>query len=103
MITKKILYPLLEKFREEVIAAKLNVNPSILTQCIGEDNYEALVDVVNKVDYLCRNDLEHLLKYYPDTSICKEYQKQLERTSEIYTAMDTYYNNHHKETNQNKR
>ena len=90
MITKKILYPLLEKFREEVIAAKLNVNPSILTQCIGEDNYEALVDVVNKVDYLCRNDLEHLLKYYPDTSICKEYQKQLERANEIYNAIDEY-------------
>src|SRR5699024_4679026 len=56
MAAKKLLFPLLEKFREEVIEAKINVNPSILTQCIGEDNYEALVDAVNKVDYLCRKD-----------------------------------------------
>ena len=98
MATKKLLFPLLEKFREEVIEAKINVNPSILTQCIGVDNYEVLVDAVNKVDYLCRNDLEYLLKYNPDAPMCKEYQKQLERASEIYSAIDTYYDNHYKDS-----
>ena len=42
------------------------------------------------MDYLCRNDLEYLLKYNPDAPMCKEYQKQLERANEIYNAIDEY-------------
>lgn len=80
----------MEKFREEVIAAKINANPSILTQSIGEDNYEALVDTVNKVDYLCRNGLSYELEHSPDSVMCKEYQEQLKRAAEIYTAIGEY-------------
>ena len=90
LFTKKLLFPLVEKFREEVIAAKINAEPSILTQSIGEDNYEALVDTVNKVDYLCRNGLSYELEHSPDSVMCKEYQEQLKRAADIYTAIDEY-------------
>ena len=90
MATKKLLFPLLEKFRDEVIEAKINVNPSILTQCIGVDNYEGLVDAVNKVDYLCRNGLVSDLKYAPDSAKCDEYREQVKRVADIYVAIDEY-------------
>lgn len=90
LFTKKLLFPLLEKFREEVIAAKINTRPSILTQCIGEDNYEALVDTVNKVDYLCRHGLANDLKHNPDSVICEEYREQVQRATDIYAAIDEY-------------
>lgn len=90
LFTKKLLFPLLEKFREEVIAAKINTRPSILTQRIGEDNYEALVDTVNKVDYLCRHGLANDLKHNPDSAICEEYREQVQRATDIYAAIDEY-------------
>lgn len=68
----------------------INVNPSILTQCIGVDNYEGLVDAVNKVDYLCRNGLVSDLKYAPDSAKCDEYREQVKRVADIYAAIDEY-------------
>ena len=67
-------------------------NSSIFTQCIGEDNYEAVVNTVNKVGYLYRYGLEDELKYYNSNStLCEEYQKLLIRVIDIYNAIDEYF------------
>lgn len=55
--TKDILMPLLERYRKQVIDAKLSSNHESLTKYIGKENFEQLVDVVNKVEYLKTQDL----------------------------------------------
>lgn len=87
---KNIVMPLVEEYRDIVIASKVHSDVSFLAQYIGEDNFEALVDVVNHVDYLCRNGLDRKLKESPNDSMCLDYQKELERASDIYTAIDEY-------------
>src|SRR5699024_6814206 len=48
LITKNLLRPLLSKFRQQVISAKVKADHSELIRYIGKDNFEELVDVVNK-------------------------------------------------------
>ena len=79
---RNLLRPLVSQFRDEVIAAKIYGIPTLLTSKIGIDNYEDLVDIVNQVDYICRNGLRS--KTINNTI----YQTQLERTANVYTSID---------------
>lgn len=92
LITKNLLKPLVSKFREQVIASKINSNRYELMSYIGVDNFEELVDVVNKVDYLARNGVANKINESPDDEMVKEYFKQVERAKEIYIDIDNYYN-----------
>ncbi len=78
--TKNILYPLVKMFRKEIIESKMKKNPEIFIHRIGKDNFEELVDIVNKVDYLCRNDL----------TTKEEYQEQQERINKVYESISEY-------------
>lgn len=90
-LVKDLLKPLLDKFRKQVIAAKVNSNSSHLTDYIGRDNFEKLVDALNKVDYLVNNGLELKMKDSPSDSMVLEYQEQLDRVNQIYKNIDAYY------------
>ena len=91
LITRNILQPLLLSFRQQIIKAKVNSDSSILTSYIGEENFEELVDVVNKVDYLSRNGVVPKIDTSPDDEMVKDYYKQLERAQNIYLNIDSYY------------
>lgn len=93
LITRNLLIPLLDKFRKQVINAKIKVDHTELTKYIGNDNYEELVDVINKVDYLARNGVGEKIESEIDDEMVREYNKQVERIKQIYVNIDTYYIN----------
>lgn len=91
LLTKNLLRPLLSKFRQEVINAKVKSDRNELIRYIGNNNFEDLVDVVNKVDYLSRNGVISKIETSPDDDMVKEYFKQVERVKKIYINIDDYY------------
>lgn len=93
LITKNLLKPLLSKFRKQVIAAKVKADHNELIRYIGKDNFEELVDVVNKVDYLSRNGVVPKIDTSPDDEMVKEYFEQVERAKKIYSNIDNFYSN----------
>lgn len=95
LITKNLLQPLLLKFRSQVISAKINADQNELTRYIGQDNFEELVDVVNKVDYLSRNGVIDKIETSPEDELVKEYFKQVNRAEKIYHNIDDYYDNNY--------
>lgn len=94
LITKNLLKPLVQNFREQVIKAKINACPEELIRYIGEDNFENLVDAVNKVDYLSRNGVIPKIEESPEDEMVVEYLKQVDRVKKIYRDIDKYYNEH---------
>jgi len=92
-ITKDLLQPLLQKFKKQVIKAKINSEPQELIKYIGEDNFEELVDAVNKVDYLSRNGVMPKIDKSPEDAMVIEYFEQIERVKQIYNNIDNYYAN----------
>ena len=95
LITKNLLQPLLLKFRSQVISAKINADQNELTRHIGQDNFEELVDVVNKVDYLSRNGVINKIETSKEDELVKEYFKQVNRAEKIYHNIDDYYDNNY--------
>ncbi len=93
-ITRELLQPLIKKYRKQVIRAKVNSAPQLLIEYIGLENYEDLVDAVNKVDYLTRNSLTYKLEHDKEDPIVTEYYEQIERVKQIYINIDEYYANH---------
>ncbi len=93
LITKNLLKPLLLKFRQQVISAKVKADQNELIRYIGKDNFEELVDVVNKVDYLSRNGVVPKIDTSPDDEMVKDYFEQVERAKKIYSNIDYYSNN----------
>ena len=78
-------------FRKEVISAKINTNQEELTQYIGKENFEELVDAVNKVDYLARNGVIPKINNQPDDDMVKEYHSQVKRVEKIYENIKDYF------------
>lgn len=93
LITKNLLKPLLLKFRQQVISAKVKTDRNELIRYIGKEYFEELVDVVNKVDYLSRNGVVPKIDTSPDDELVKEYFEQVERAKKIYSNIDDYYIN----------
>ena len=93
LITKNLLKPLLLKFRQQVIRAKVKADHNELIKYIGKDNFEELVDVVNKVDYLSRNGVVPKIDTSPDDEMVKEYFEQVKKVKRIYSNIDYYSNN----------
>lgn len=92
-ITKNLLQPLLQRFKSQVIKAKINAEPEELIRYIGKDNFEELVDAVNKVDYLSRNGVIPKIDSSKDDEMVLEYFRQVERVKKIYENIDDYYRN----------
>ena len=56
-ITKTMLKPLLNRYRRQVIKARITGDRQQLYDTIGEENFEELNDAINKVDYLLNQGL----------------------------------------------
>ncbi len=92
LIIKNLLTPLVTKFRAQVIKAKITSSHLELTKYIGTANFEELVDIVNKVNYLIKNGLVSKLAGSSDDEIVREYNRQLEKIKIVYNNIDNYYN-----------
>ena len=94
LFIRGLLDPLVELFKPQVIKAKINSDPQEFTKYIGEDNFEELVDIVNKIDFLFENG--YLIKEgnssLDDMDI--EYQMQIERIIQVYASIFDYANIH---------
>lgn len=88
--TKQIVYPLLLNFREQLIKAKVTASPMEFIKLIGRDNFENLVDILNKVDYLTQNGMEALKE---NSKLEKEYLRELDKLNDVYNSIDFYYKN----------
>lgn len=89
-LTKDILRPLVRLYRDYVIEAKINADKSILTNYIGEENFEELNDIVNKVEYLCRKGVKYKLEKNEECEEVIEYNKQLDRAQQVYKNIEEY-------------
>ena len=98
-LVETILKPLVELYREYVIEAKINSNQSILSDYIGAENFEELVDIVNKVEYLTSQGLKYKLDKNEVCEEVKEYNRQLDRVKQIYKNIERYVANN---INENK-
>jgi hypothetical protein len=90
-INKKILFPLIKKYRKYVIEAKVMSDASILTKYIGESNYEELVFLLNWVDNLYDNGLNISLKNKSNDNLTNQYYLILKRKEDVYQKIDIYY------------
>ena len=93
-LLKELVQPLIGMCREDVVEAKIFANPTILADSIGADNYEELVDIVNKVDYFVHCGLEEKLKSEPNSQLCIDYFEQKRRAEATYEAIGEYYKDH---------
>lgn len=89
-ILKQALIPLITNYRQEVIDFKLSANLFILINAIGKDNFEELIDIINKLDYL--NDQKIYLETIDDdlNDINNEIKNELIRLSLLYKKIDRY-------------
>lgn len=80
-ITKNILMPFLERFRDIFVKAYITSDSEELFDKIGKGNFEQLNDIINKVDYLCFKGLN-------TASLIDEYGKELARAKQVYSDME---------------
>lgn len=89
-ILKQALVPLITNYRKEVIDFKLNANLFILINAIGRNNFEELIDIINKLDFL--NDQKIYLETIDDdlNDINNKIKNELIRLSLLYKKIDKY-------------
>ena len=89
IILKKLLMPFVEKYKENIVSARITGNMQSLFNRIERDNFETLNDCINKIDYLITEGLTEDLKFGKNNSeLVKEYNKQKSRIEEIYRNME---------------
>ena len=84
-----LLNPIYENFKEELVKAKV-YDPKYLIDAIGEDNYEELNDIVNKVHNLLDKGLFKALKNNEDHPDLEEYNNELKRAEVLYEKIFSY-------------
>ena len=90
-ITKKMLVPFLQKYKKQIIEARITGDIDKLLNTIGKNNFEELNDCINKVDYLIEEkNLKRYIEKEEKNDITKEYDEQLKRLEKIYTNMELY-------------
>lgn len=89
---KGLVSRFLSTYRKQIIKSRLTGNMEEMYNYIGQENFEALNDVINKVSSLEDLGLNSKLRNNQvDDTIVLEYNKQLERLEEIYANMETYH------------
>lgn len=95
-ITKNLLRPFIQKYRKQIIEARITGNNTKLLATIGKENFEELNDAINKLDYLIYLEgiysIEFINKESNNKNIVECYN-QLQRVQKIYSNMDNYRNN----------
>lgn len=95
-ITKNLLRPFVQKYREQIIQARITGNSTKLLTTIGKENFEELNDAINKLDYLIYLEGIYSIEFINEKSSnvnIVECYNQLQRVEKIYTNMDDYKNN----------
>lgn len=89
-ILKEIVIPLLKRVRPEIIETRMTGNLEVLWNKIGYENYEALNDIVNKVDYLIREKdlIEKLNKDDQNDETVVEFREEMSKLEQIYLNID---------------
>lgn len=102
-ITKNLLRPFVQKYKEQIIQARITGNRTELFATIGKENFEELNDAINKLDYLIYLEgicsIEFINEESSNENIVECYNL-LQRVQEIYSNMDNYRNNI-EQTNEN--
>ena len=75
-------------FRAPLIKAKVTASPEEFTKLIGEENFEELIDIVNKVDLLTKDGLG-VLNEKPELK--RMYTEELNKLNELYKKIYAYY------------
>lgn len=89
-ILKKMLYPLFDKVEEELLDSRLTGDTLSFVTLIGLENFQALNDSINHVDFLLSSqELREKLKRkaYQDPTVI-EYNEILEHVELIYQDID---------------
>jgi len=90
---RNLLGPFVKQYKDILTRAMINANQKELTDYIGKDNFEELVDAINKIDSLWLESTRNLEN--PTTEKekenFKEYLEQIERIKQIYIDMEEYY------------
>lgn len=92
-ICKELLTNFLNKYRKEVIGVLLYGDIETLYNTVGEENFEELNDIVNRVDYMIEKfGLMQRLANNPqnEDTVLVEYYKQLERLNKVYDNMERH-------------
>lgn len=88
-IVKGLLSTFVERYRAHIVRARILGDIQGLYDIVGEENFEELNDVVNKVDSL--QGLAYKLKEgMKEDPIVQEYYKQIERLERIYANMQEH-------------
>lgn len=88
---------MLSLYRDYVIKAKINGDRSILSNYIGEDNFEQLVYAVNKVESLVKKGLSDKLENNKPCIEVNEYNEIMNRVEKIYSCIESFINNFYEE------
>lgn len=90
-IVKNLLSTFMERYRDLIVRARITYDTRSLYEVIGQENFEELNDVVNKVDSLIWSGLPNKLKDgIREDPIVQDYYKQLERLAHIYDDMEKH-------------
>lgn len=88
-ITKNILMPFLERFKDVFVGAYVIGDKEGLFNRIGKGNFEQLNDIINKVDDLCSKGLNQAIKVgNKEDTLIDEYKKELARAKQVYSDME---------------
>ena len=93
-INKKILQPLYDMYRKEILEVMLTGDRQKFIEKIGTENFEEINDILNKVDYLVYEGLMKSLKKKEreknkkENANVKEYREQLKRLKKVYERID---------------
>lgn len=104
-INKKILQPLYDMYRKEILEVMLTGDRQKFIEKIGTENFEEINDILNKVDYLVYEGLMKSLKKKEreknkkENANVKEYKEQLKRLKKVYARIDE--KNKHKNEREN--
>lgn len=104
-INKKILQPLYDMYRKEILEVMLTGDRQKFIEKIGTENFEEINDILNKVDYLVYEGLMKSLKKKEreknkkENANVKEYREQLKRLKKVYARIDE--KNKHKNEREN--
>ena len=88
-ITKKMLLPIFEHYRKDILQVMLSGEPEPFISKIGRDNFEELNDIINNVDNLCHKGLiEKIDKGKTEDELFVQHKEQLLRLKKLYRNID---------------
>ncbi len=92
-LCKKLLTRFLSQYRKEIVGVLLYGDIETLYNTIGEENFEELNDIVNRVEYFIEKFglIQRLANNSQnEDTVIREYNRQLERLNKVYDNMEKH-------------